>query len=420
MIRTTISFCALMGGLLLLSLVLREAGAQEAPGADGAPSLNSPHTSGVEAVAASEQSAATSTDDAVRVAERTDGQSSESVLRRVAADDDRAEIDSSELDILRDRLREVLTYHFERPEDASSRSPWGVMHGLIAYGVDTDVLAGGRKVNAIGWLCWNGPCRGQRLFATSSNQLLPLQGPGVQGHHGQFLAMLAQSRVPSDYPIQVNGREFTVADLIEFEKEGCRPHSELTFKLIGLSHYLPSDASWQNSYGEWSIERLIREELAQPVIGAACGGTHRMMGFSYALHMRKKHGEPITGQWKRAETFVNEFHDYTFKLQNIDGSFSTNWFEGRGSSPDIARRLQTTGHILEWLIYSLPEEQLRERRMVRSVDYLARLMLENKGYDWEIGPKGHALHALALYDQRVFGSKVGQGVYRLAQSPDED
>jgi hypothetical protein len=414
MIRTTISICALLAGLLLLSLAMQQARAQELL-ASG-PALNAAETShsGQPAGGRSESG------ERVRVAERTDGRASQSVPRQPAVLDERAEIDSEELDILRDRIRECLTWHFQRPEDASRRSPWGVMHALIAYGVDTEIYAGNQKVNAIGWLCWNRPCRGQRLLGTINGQLMAHQGPGVQGHHGQFLCMLAQSRVAKDFGLKVDGNDFTVADLVEYEKQGCEPGSELTFKLIGLSHYLPSDETWQNRYGKWDIQRLIREELAQPVIGAACGGSHRMMGFSYAVRQRKKEGKPITGQWKRAETFAADFQDYTFRLQNRDGSFSTNWFEGRGSSPDIDRRLQTTGHVLEWLVYSLPKEQLRERRMVRSVDYLARLMLENRDKSWEIGPKGHALHALALYDQRVFDSKVGKGAYRVARSDDQE
>jgi hypothetical protein len=311
-------------------------------------------------------------------------------------------------------------WYYQRPEDAGARSPWGVMHALIAYGVDTEIYGSGRKVNAIGWLCWNGPCRGQRLLEIQNDRLAAKQGPGVQGHHGQFLAMLAQSRVPTDYPIKVDGRDFTVADLIEFEKQGCIPHTELTFKLIALTHYLPSDTTWKNQHGEWGIERLIQEELAQSVVGAACGGTHRMTGFSYAVRTRQKRGEPLTGQWLRASKFIDDFHEYAFQLQNRDGSFSTSWFEGRGDFGDNARRLQTTGHILEWLVYSLPAEQLRERRTVRSVDYLTRLMLENRNYKWEIGPKGHALHALVMFDQRVFGSEVGQGAYRVARSEEEE
>ncbi|MCO6455586.1 MAG: hypothetical protein J5I93_09855 [Pirellulaceae bacterium] len=303
---------------------------------------------------------------------------------------------------LRNEIRTCLNHYYHEVEDVNERSPWGIMHALIAYGVHTQVRAGGRNVNAIGWLCWNQPCRGQRLFSAPNGRLSTQNGPGVQGHEGQFLAMLAQSRVPIDFELRVDGHRFTVADLVEFEQRTCRPNSELTFKLIGLSHYLESDAQWVNDRGErWDIPRLIQEELRQPVIGAACGGTHRMMGFSYAVRKREQRDEPVEGQWLRARKYVDSYHDYTLKLQNPDGSFSTDWFRSRANSPDLARRVQTTGHILEWLVYSLPEDQLTDPRVVRGIQYLTRLMLQHRS--WEVGPKGHALHALVLYDERVFG-----------------
>jgi hypothetical protein len=316
---------------------------------------------------------------------------------------------SGELVELRQEIRDCLATYYDQFENVSQRSPWGVMHSLIAYGVDTQVYVRGRKKNAIGWLCWNGECRGQRLFYTAGGKLQTRQGPGLQGHQGQFLAMLAQARVKRDYPLRIEGYKFTVADLIEHEKETCQADTELSFKLIGLAYYLDSDATWRNRGGEeWSVSRLIREELAQPVIGEACGGTHRMMGFSYAVQRRQKSGRQFDGQWRRVKRFVDAYHDYTFQLQNSDGSFSTEWFRARGADEDLDRRLQTTGHILEWLVYSLPKEELQSPRVVKSVDYLATLLLEHKERDWEVGPRGHALHALAMYDERVFGSKPGK------------
>lgn len=311
----------------------------------------------------------------------------------------------------RDRIRNCLQVYFQQPTSVSQRSPWGVMHTLISYGVDSEVVAGGRRVNAIGWLCWNQPCRGQQLFYLRNNELAARLGPGVQGHAGQFLAMLAQSKVKSSFEMRVQGKSMTVADLVAYEQATCEPKSELTFKLIGLVHYLGSEGKWENRHGRWDIERLIREELAQPVIGAACGGTHRMMGFSFALRQREREGLPIDGQWARARKFVDDFHEYTLKLRNSDGSFSTNWFEGRGGDPDRNRRLQTTGHILEWLVFSLPEERLTDPEIVESVDYLTNLMLSYRTQNWEIGPRGHAIRALALYDERVFGGKPGQREY---------
>ena len=265
-----------------------------------------------------------------------------------------------------------------------------------------------------GWLCWNGNCRGHRLLRLSNGNLAVNVGPGVQGHTGQFLSMLAQSYVPSEFEIRIQGKSFTVDDLIAYEQATCRPRTELTFKLIGLSHYLPSDAEWVRNDGQkWSIARLIEEEIAQPVVGAACGGTHRLMGLTYAVKNRVDEGKPLDGEWKRAERFIEDFQKYTIGLQNPDGSFSTKWFERREARTDSQRRVQTTGHILEWLTCNLPEEHLTSPEIVKAAAYLSNLMYRERGTDWKIGPKGHAIHALNLYDQKVFNARVGMGGPRM-------
>jgi hypothetical protein len=318
---------------------------------------------------------------------------------------------------LRTRLRECLAYYYFRPENVALRSPWGAMHAMIAYGVDSELIAGDKRVNAIGYLNYNGVCNGQQLFYTTNGKLQARIGPGVQGHAGQYLAMLAQSRVKTDFPMLVEGQRFTVADLIQYEKETCRPKTELTFKLIAFMHYLKSDEKWKSDDGQdWDIPRLIKEELAQPIVGAACGGTHRMTGFSYAVRKREQRGEPFTGQWLRAQKFVEDFHEYTFRLQNPDGSFSTIWFAGRGDDGPPTKRLETTGHITEWLAYSLDKEQLVEPRMIKSVSYLTNLLTEHKDEKWGIGPLGHGLHALAIYDERIFGGKPGERAIELAEA----
>ena len=38
--------------------------------------------------------------------------------------------------------------------------------------------------------------------------------------------------------------------------------------------------------------------------------------------------------------------------------------------------------------------------MIKSVSYLTNLLIENRNEKWGIGPLGHGLHALALYDER--------------------
>lgn len=278
-----------------------------------------------------------------------------------------------------------------------------MLHSVMVYGVDTQVLNGRRRYNLIAWLAGNNVCRGQRIFGLENGNIAPKNGVGLQGHQGQFLSIFALVGVSSEYPLYVNRQAYSMTDLIRHEQDRCRADTELTFTLIGLAHYLDTDATWKSDDGQtWDFERLLEEELAQPVIGAACGGTHRLMGLSHALRIRRQQGKPITGQWARADQFVKDFVDYAWRLQNPDGSMSTDWFEGRANRNDIDRKIQTTGHIIEWLIGVTPRDELQDPRMLRAIRFLANSMYRYRTRDWEIGPKGHALRSLALYHQRVF------------------
>lgn len=308
---------------------------------------------------------------------------------------------------LRNKMRKVLSYYYRKPLNSRDHDAWEAMHGMLAYGLHSRIRNGGPRgesVTAIGWLCYNNACKRKQLMRLNDEGEIRAQyGVGLQGHMGQFLAMLAQCNVDTSYPIRVDGKEFTIVDLIESEKETCYTNTELTFKLIGLMHYLPSGTTWVNDQGDaWSIERLIEEEVKQPVRGAACGGTHRLGGLSLAVKRRVQRGEPVDGAFKKAEEFTNRYEQYAYRLQNSDGSFSTEWFRGPGAERDINRRCRTSGHLLEWLLYQADEEELTGYRTVKGVNYLTNLLYSNSGNEWEIGPLCHALHALTIYDERVF------------------
>ena len=316
---------------------------------------------------------------------------------------------------LRDHIRRTLAYYFYRPETTARRSPWEVMHAVIGFGVDTPLMIGDREVNAIAWLCANGPCYNMRLMNARDGRLYLRRGPGFEGHAGQLLTVLAQSRVPVDYPIRADGQFLTVADLVRSEQMHCRSGGELTFQLIGLAYYLDPEARWENDLGEsWDLPRMIKEEIEQPIVGAACGGTHRLTALSYAVRSRERSGQPVSGQWKRAQSYLEAYYEHTFKLQNPDGSFSTSWFAERGDYRDIHRKLNTTGHTAEWLVYSLPEERLTEPQVVRAIRFLTDLLWQYRGQAWSLGAQGHAIHALCLFDERVFDGRPGQRATQLA------
>ncbi|MCH2118194.1 MAG: hypothetical protein MK161_10920 [Pirellulales bacterium] len=297
--------------------------------------------------------------------------------------------------------------YYKRPLNSRDHDPWEIMHGMLAYGVHSRILRDGPRgqpITAVGWLCYNRTCKNKTLlYVNNDNELRARWGVGLQGHYGQFLAMLAQCRVTENYPIRVNNQQFSVDDLIAAEKKTCHAGEELSFKLISLMHYCPSDVVWLNERGsKWDIPRLIREELKQPVRGAPCGGTHRLGGLSLAVRTRQMRNEPIDGEYLRAKEFIDKYERYALQFQNSDGSFSTEWFRGAGNDEDKNRRIKTSGHILEWLMYTLDDEELYPSKIVRAVDYLATLMARDYRHDWEVGPLSHAIHALVLYDERVF------------------
>lgn len=313
---------------------------------------------------------------------------------------------------LREQVRQAIDLYRQHPITTRDHTPWETFHWILAYNVDAEIYTqgpGGEKSNAVGWLCFNRPCQGQKLLAIENGRPAGQYGVGLEGHKGQFMAILGQSRVMIDYPMMINNKQYKVADLVEECKLSCESgeDKELTFLLIGLSHYLHPNAVWKNREGEtWSIPRLIREEISKPIKGAACGGTHRLMGLSYAVRKRQQHELPITGEFARAQMFVNEYVQYLLRLQNTDGSFSTEWFTGRGARPDIDRRLQTTGHMLEWLVFTLPEERLQDAPVTKAVDYVSRILIDEQEHEWKIGHLGHSLRALSLYERRAFKQTV--------------
>ncbi|MFO0913598.1 MAG: hypothetical protein U0795_11625 [Pirellulales bacterium] len=311
---------------------------------------------------------------------------------------------------LKHQLEQCLQFYFvNKPLNTRDDSAWSIMHSFLGFGAPTPVAVGspqGQRANAIAWMCANKPCGGRELLYIQNGLVIGREGPGYQGHPAQFLAMLAQVHVSPNYELRVANQRLTVQNLIESEKVTCRDGMELTFKLISLSHYLESTATWQNQQGQtWDIPRLIRAEISQPINGAACGGTHRLMGLSCAIYNRQQEGLPIDGQWARADKYIRDYHRYTFSLQNPDGSFSSDWFKRRANWGENDRKLQTTGHIAEWMIYSVPEDELHDQRLFRAVQLLVNLMSQNRHYDWAVGPRGHAIRALRLYHERALGGR---------------
>ena len=317
---------------------------------------------------------------------------------------------------LRGRIIQTLATYQRRPLNTAQNTPWEVMHGFIAFGIPTQIRVGGPSgdlASAIGWSNMGGRCRGQVMLAAVDDRVVALKGVGVQGHSAQYLAILAQCRVAANSPLTVQGKNFTVTDLIEEEKLSCKANTELTFALIALAHYLPTDATWTSRDGEkWSLPRLVEEEIVQPIRGAPCGGTHRLYGLAYGCQRRLRATGELDGPYLRADKYVRDYQNFALtKLQNGDGSFSTEWFKYPADrEDDIDRKIQTTGHILEWLVSSLDQEALFQPRVTAAVEFLSATLAREPSREWKIGPLGHALHALTIYQERAWGTVLPGGI----------
>ena len=312
---------------------------------------------------------------------------------------------------LRDRVRRTLAYYRGQPLHMQENTATEVLDACLAFGCSTQVYraASGQKANAIGSLCWNLPCAGRPPLVVSGGHVAARIGFGFQQRPGQMLAMLAQARVPADYPIRADQKSRSIADLVEYEKLSCRAGTDLSLKLIGLAYYV-DEPTWQNDLGEeWSIERIVQEELGQPLARAADGGTTRLLGLTYAIQERLKHKQPVEGEFARAQKLIAECQAFALRQQNSDGSWGPNFFVTKAASRDPAVQLRSTGRVLEWLAFSLPEDRLGDPGVVRSVDRLNELLAGSR-YQGNVraldtaalGSVMHALHALAIYDERWF------------------
>ena len=80
------------------------------------------------------------------------------------------------------KASDCLKHYLQNPESTSVRSPWAVMHALIAFGSDYELVHGQSRVNAIGWMCHNGTCRTQRMFTPKGRSFIPNVGGGKSPH----------------------------------------------------------------------------------------------------------------------------------------------------------------------------------------------------------------------------------------------
>jgi hypothetical protein len=326
-----------------------------------------------------------------------------------------------ELAIKNVRARDLLTTH----------GFWTVFHGILGLGPRHALLtdpATGKKVNAVDYICAGNPVRGMEFIPTDYGlDVRTAVGELVflaQGHQDQFIAEMTQWGMPLDRPFIVQGKTYHFRDFVNhcrmrasLKPDADGKKSELSWTVLVIGQYDGPDAEWTNKDGErLRLKDLLRYELGEPMRTAACGGTHRLFDLSWVYHLHLKRGGKVEGVWKEVADNAARYQALARKYQHPDGSFSTDFFNGPGDVPDPQRRLNTSGHILEWLSLALTDAQLRQPWVEEAANRVAMMILEAN--EMEGATLYHAVHGLIIYHARAFDrAELGRDLPMLPLPP---
>jgi hypothetical protein len=311
------------------------------------------------------------------------------------------------LEPLQALAEEAIQETSKRKLTAGVHTPWQIVHGILAQRWDLMLQRPeyGDQISGIEWITSGVYHEGQPLWEAT-----PYGGRGhpythpyaFEGHPTQFMGYMTMADIPLDYEVKTPTRIITVRDIINDAKMQVHQGVEITWTLWALSHYLEPDAQWFNAAGEpWSIERLVKLQVDEPVTSGACGGCHGLYVLAYARNLYISTGKPLRGVWFEADQKIKRYIAEAKALQNPDGSFSSNHFKGPGYSTDFPTRISTSGHELEWLMIALPQSKLKEEWIRRGITSVARDLIDNKHVSSDCGPLFHGMHALVVYRQRT-------------------
>jgi hypothetical protein len=327
-------------------------------------------------------------------------------------------------DVLQARLEAAITQAVKR-DLTTSYGFWTVFHGILGLGPSITLLdtKTSKRVNALDYIAEGGKLNGLE-FIPMPDGVDVLVAPGTfvgQGHTDQFVAEMVEWGVSPQRKFVVNGKDYTFMDFLRYSRAraSIRKPMELEWSLVIIGTTFGTDCKWTNALGEEvHFEDLVREEAKKPLTAAACGGTHRLFGLTWVYHLHLRKGGKIEGVWKDVAIKLADAKRQAKQLQNRDGSFSTNFFEGPGNVQDKERRMNTSGHIFEWLMLALSDEELKEPWIQDAANALTMMFLEIENQSMEGGTLYHAIHGLLMYYARVYGpDKLGPFAPHIVRPP---
>lgn len=298
--------------------------------------------------------------------------------------------------------------------DANVNAAWQIMHGVICYGADLQIDTPDRgRVGALDYAFSGGQINGFELMA--GNEVLPSTGrvglkarlePGSyvgQGHVDQWLAIFAMAGLPLEQEITLGDQHFTLLDWARQAQFDVSRNllDEYSWTLIALTHYFPNEPTWKAAEGMVSRwEDLVEVELDYDIDFSPCGGAHRLAGLTRALQAKQRLGLPDSPVWQAAQATIDRCLANAQQNRSADGSLSSNYFLGPGTTADLSAVLSSSGHILEFVALASEAPTLSQPWVELSVQRLCEALGQAEQVELDCGALYHALNGLKIYRQR--------------------
>ena len=331
--------------------------------------------------------------------------------------------ETERLATLKQSIQDVLRANTRRGVNTQNQTPSDVLLMALPYGADAKVYQPnpnvdprdknapkGNYVYSIGTLCWNIPCNGKTLLRSDGSKIIARVGYGYQRLPATFAAVLAMSNIMPNYELKLGSSSYTIANLIASERLAVSKDTNLSMALVALSFYGESKDQWKNELGEtWNIEKMVASELNRSLDQGSSDVTDWLLGLTSAVKLYESENKPIRGPLALAKKQLQTYQDFVLSIQNDRYLWHPKFFLYKGFNPDAFETMYSSGHILRWLVYSLPDKELQEPQVVRSVMSLATTVnrvkpetMANSMSAKEMESLAVSLHALSLYYQRTF------------------
>jgi hypothetical protein len=287
------------------------------------------------------------------------------------------------------------------------------MAGLQGLRQDLQLQHDGKIVNGLEWIQSGHTHQDEPWFQKTDHggRAHPFSMPSVfEGHINQFLSKLAACQLPIDATFGTPDGPITIQDMVNHAKMVVTEKEEVTWTLLALCRHLPPDAKWTNAKGEeWSIERLVEVEVGKTVGGPTSpnGGTDGLHALAVARNEYVNSGKPLVGVWLKADEKIKKHIDLAKLQQNPDGSLSSDFFRSGKRHENFDRQLASSGHILQFLMHAVSDEQLKDDWIRRAVEATANDIQMHQKEFVSCDPLFTATEALTTYLERVTNTSIG-------------